>query len=100
MPGASLRLIQPCGIGRERLGEHEVAPLQAPFRRVERELEERRIGEARHQVGVGRHSHAVGPGVRREDEVMLLRHDRDAPQSGDAADERGIRLQHVDAAAA
>ena len=39
------------------------------------------------------------PGMRREHEVVLLRHDGDATQAGDAAAPGDVRLQHVEAAA-
>ena len=75
-----------------------IAPVDVPFRRIVGKFEERRIAEARRQMRVGDDAHAVRPGVRREDEIVLLRHRGDAAQAGDAADQRGVGLQHVEAA--
>jgi hypothetical protein len=47
---------------------------------------------------VGHHAYADGPRVRREGEMMLLRHGRDPSQSRDTATPRDIRLQHVETA--
>ena len=45
---------------------------------------------------IGDEAHAVRPCVRREDEIVLLRHQGDAPEPRGAADKRRVRLEHVE----
>ena len=40
----------------------------------------------------------VRPGVRREDEIVLLHHQREAIRACKAADQRSVRLQRVETA--
>src|SRR5476649_1956159 len=84
----------------ERLGHHVIAALEAPVRRIEWVFKKWRFGKPRGEMRIRGHAHAVRPRMRREYKVVLLRHDDDAAQARDAADERGIGLQHVHAAAA
>src|SRR5665648_465441 len=83
----------------ERLPHRIVAALQAPLRRVVGELEVRGPRETGREVGVGNHADADVPGVRREHEVVLQRHDGHAAHPGDAAGPADVGLQHVEAAA-
>src|SRR5690606_37997898 len=57
------------GLDPDGLGEHEVAPLAGPPRRVVGELDVRPAAHAGDDVQVGQQADAVGPGVGREPAV-------------------------------
>src|SRR5579872_37828 len=77
---------------------HVIASIHIPFGRIVGIFDERRVGEAGGEMGVGDDADSIGPSMRREDEIVLLRHQGDAAQAGQAADQSGVRLQHVEAA--
>ncbi len=81
----------------QELGHHVVASVHIPYGRIIGKFEERRGTQARREMRVGDDAHAIRPGVRREDEIVLLRHQRDATQTRQAAHQRSVRLQHVEA---
>ena len=96
-PGVSGKGDHALRVGAAGLGQHVVAPVEVPFRRVVGVFEIRRVGQARGQMRVGDQADPVAPSVRREVDAELRRHHRDPAQPGDPADQRGIGLQHVEA---
>src|SRR2546423_819842 len=86
------------GVDLEGLGEHEVAVLWQPVRRVVRELDERAVRNGRRHVQVRGKAKAVRPGVRRKEQSCSLRDAGDLLRHGDAAGERAVRLIDVEAA--
>jgi hypothetical protein len=76
-------------------GHHVVAAVHIPFLRIIRKLEEGPVAEAGSQLRVGDGADAIRPEA--EDEIMLLRHQRNPTQTRQI-DHRSVRLQHVEAA--
>src|SRR5579872_1314426 len=77
---------------------HVITTIHIPFGRIVRKFDERRISDASRQMCIGDDADAISPSMRREDEIMLLRHVRHAAKTGQAADQGGVWLQHVEAA--
>ena len=63
---------EPVGIWPYRLGEHEVAALGGPPRRVVRKLKEGRASDAGGEVEIGEQPDPVRPRVRREPESPCM----------------------------
>ena len=95
-PGLLAQHDSALAVDTQRLAHREIPPVEVPFGWIVGEFQEGCIRDPGRQMGIGQNPDAVGPGVGREDQVMVLRHGADPPQPRDAADQRGVRLQHVE----